>query len=74
MKFGCNVRASFSNVKMFFQAQTNYEKRTVSGVIPVIDFALNGRFDLGIEVALNVNATGIKEHLQRFDDKYIRYY
>lgn len=40
---------------------------------PLIDFYFNGRVNLGVELVLNENAGGVQEHLQRFDDKYIRF-
>ena len=71
VKWGYNVRESFSNVMMYFQARTMYGERIGPGARPLIDFVFNGRLHLGVEVAVNLNAAGIKEHLQRFDDKYI---
>ena len=70
VKWGFNVRESFSNVMMYFQARTMYGVRTRPGSRPLIDFVFNGRLHLGVEVAVNLDAAGIKEHLQRFDDKY----
>ena len=71
VKWGYNVRKSFSNVMMYFQARTMYGERIGPGARPLIDFVFNGRLHLGVEVAVNLNAPGIKEHLQRFNDKYL---
>ena len=70
MKWGSNVRHALPSVMMYFQARTIYEYRGGPGAIPLIDFVFNGRLNLGVEVAFNLNANGIKEHVQRFDDKY----
>ncbi len=70
VKWGYNVRESFSNIVMYFQARTKYGERIGPGARPMIDFVFDGRLDLGVEVALDLDAAGIKEHLQRFDDKY----
>jgi hypothetical protein len=40
------------------------------GAPPMIDFFFNGGLNLPIEVALNVSAAGLKDHLHRFDNKY----
>ncbi len=71
VKWGYHVGKSFSNVKTYFQARTMYGERIGPGARPLIDFVFNGRLHLGVEVALNINAPGIKEHLQRFNDKYL---
>lgn len=70
MKWGCNVRHSLPNVKMYVQARTGYENNGGPGAKPLIDFVFNGRLNLGVEVAFNLKTDGIKEHLQRFNDKY----
>ena len=70
MKWGSNVRHALPTVQVTCQARTMYEDRKGRGAKPLIDFIFNGRLNLGVEVALNLNADGIKEHLQRFDDKY----
>ena len=70
MKWGSNVKHALPNVMMYFQARTVYEYHGGPGAKPLIDFVFNGRLNLGVEVAVNLNANGIKEHVQRFDDKY----
>ncbi len=70
MKWGCNIMRTIDNIKMYFQARTMYEEHTGRGAKPLIDFVFNGRLDLGIEIAVDLNADGVKEHLQRFDHKY----
>ena len=70
MIWGSNVREALPNVKMYFQARTGYEESSLPGARPLIDFVFNGRLNLGVEVAFNLTAGGIKEHMQRFDDKY----
>lgn len=68
--WGSNVKHAFSNIMMYFQARTKYEDHSGPGAKPLIDFVFNGRLHLGVEVAVNLDANGVKEHLQRFDDKY----
>ncbi len=70
MAWGNYVKHALPNVVVSFQPRTMYEDRKVRGAKPLIDFIFDGRIDLGIEVALNLNADGIKEHLDRFDNKY----
>ena len=70
MTWGNYVKHALTNVIVSFQPRTMYEDRKGRGAKPLIDFIFDGRINLGIEVALNLTANGIKEHLDRFDNKY----
>jgi len=72
-RWGFNVKACFPNVWMVPQPRTLYEEQTGPGRKPNIDFFFNGRINMGIELALDVNIASLDEHLGRFDDKYRRY-
>jgi hypothetical protein len=72
-RWGFNLQACVSALWVAPQPRTMFEEQTGPGRKPVIDFAFNGRMDMGIELALNVNMTSLVEHLERFDNKYKRY-
>jgi hypothetical protein len=70
MKWGCYVTYALPNVRIYFQARTMYEDHKGPGAKPLIDFVFNGELNLGVEVALNLDAKDIKGHLDRFKNKY----
>jgi hypothetical protein len=72
-RWGFNLKACVPALWVAPQPRTKYEEQTGPGRKPVIDFAFNGRMDMGIELALDVNMTSLVEHLGRFDNKYKRY-
>ena len=72
-RWGQCVKSAISNVFVAPQLRTKNMDHKGSGPKPTIDFVFNGRANLGLELALNVNAEGVREHLSRFDHYYIRY-
>ena len=52
--------------------RTLWAEHNKPGAKPVIAFIFNGRLNLGIELALNLKADGIQEHLMRLDGNYKR--
>ena len=55
------------------QVRTKYHEIKTPGAKPVIDYFINGRYNFGLELGLNLNEKEIKEHLDRFDNKYLRF-
>ena len=70
---GFNVKQTLSNVWVAPQVRTKYLDHKTRGSKLAIDCFFKGRLNLGIEIALNQNATGLREHLERFDKNYERY-
>jgi hypothetical protein len=69
-RWGYNVKSALSEVWVAPQVRTKNVNHVGRGPKPVIDFFFNGRMNMGIELALNQKATGIREHLERFDNNY----
>ncbi len=67
-RWGFIVRKVLEGVWVAPQIRSQSDERKK----PLLDFFLyfNGRLNLGIEVALNLRAEGIREHLERFDADY----
>jgi hypothetical protein len=72
-QWGFNVKSVFTNIWISPQPRTMYKEHTGRGRKPNIDFFLNGRLNMGIELALDVNKTSLTEHVGRFELKYKRY-
>ena len=75
-QWGYNVKSTLRNVWVAPQVRTknlDYTAHTGRAARGAIDYIFNGRLDLGIELALSQNATGVREHLERFDKNYERY-
>lgn len=72
-QWGFNVKSVFTNIWISPQARTMYEEHTGPGRKPIIDFFLNGRLNMGIELALDVDTRSLSEHVGRFELKYKRY-
>ena len=70
LKWSTSIIHTFPTLAISYQARTMYDDHPGPGAKPLIDFVFNGGLQLGVEVALNVNADGLKEHLQRVDSKY----
>jgi hypothetical protein len=69
-RWGFNVKACLPDVWIAPQLS---EEQTGRRRKPKTDFFVNGRMDMGIALALNVDMTSLDEHLGRFDNKYKRY-
>jgi hypothetical protein len=72
-RWGHYVKSALCNVFVAPQVRTKYLDHKGPGPKPTIDFLFNGRLNIGIELALNLKADGIRDHLARFDDYYFRY-
>jgi hypothetical protein len=72
-QWGFNVKSAFTNIWISPQTRTMYEEHKGPGRKPIIDFFLNGRLNMGIELVLNVDKTSLAEHAGRFELKYKRY-
>lgn len=68
-----NLKAALPNVWIAPQARTMNKEKPGPGCKPHIDFFINGRLNMGIEIALNVGKESLTEHLERFNNKYKRY-
>ena len=72
-QWGYNVRRNLSDVCVAPQVRIVNQDHKTRVPKPAIDYFFNGRLNLGIELALNQNAAGVREHLERFDSHYKRY-
>ena len=72
-KWGYNVKAVLGDVWVAPQVRTMNKDHKGRGPKPVIDFFFNGRYNIVIELALNLKADGVQEHVARFDNYYSRY-
>ncbi len=70
LKWSSSIIHTFPTLAISYQARTVYDDHSRPCAKPLIDFVFNGGLQLGLEVALNVDANSLKEHLQRFDSKY----
>ena len=66
--WGYMVKSVIPNIWLAPQVRTLYFEHKKSGSKPLIDFVFNGRINMGIEIAVNQKASGIREHLERFDN------
>ena len=73
-QWGFNVKACLPSVWIAPQPRAVNIEHTDRGPKPHIDFVFNGRLNMGVELALNVDMTSLTEHLKRFEDKYKRYH
>ena len=67
------LKSALCDVFIAPQTRTKYEDHRGPGPKPTIDFIFNGRLNMGLELALDLNAEGVREHLSRFDGNYNRY-
>jgi len=72
-RWGFNVQSVVSNVWLAPQVRTLFSDHKGPGSKPLIDFCFNGRLNMGVELALNVDNAGVQEHLARFEKNYKRY-
>jgi hypothetical protein len=71
-RWGFNVKACLPDVWIAPQPRTMSEEQTGRRRKPKIDFFVNGRMNMGIALALDVDMTSLDEHLGRCDNKYKR--
>ena len=73
VQWALKLRAALPNMWIAPQARTMNKEKPGPGCKPHIDFFINGRLNMGIEMALNVGMESLTEHLERFNYKYKRY-